>query len=92
MPRSSPFFREIPRTRHELTRRQLKLLRPFFRYSRVRDAYVLRLVGRRRGPVLRLKRHPRPAPIVRGGGPIAPKRAPAVGAGASRVPQKDPQR
>jgi hypothetical protein len=30
------------------------LLRPFFRYSRVRDAYVLRLIGNSRGPVLRL--------------------------------------
>ena len=32
------------------------MLKPFFRYSRVRDAYVLRLVGRRHGPVLRLIR------------------------------------
>jgi hypothetical protein len=32
------------------------MLKPFFRYSRVRDAYVLRLIGRRHGPVLRLIR------------------------------------
>ena len=37
-------------------RRTLTMLKPFFRYSRVRDAYVLRLVGRRHGPVLRLIR------------------------------------
>jgi hypothetical protein len=68
MSETGPFFREIPRPRHEVSRRQLKLLRPFFRYSRVRDAYVLRLVGRRRGPVLRLKsaRRRRPSkPVFR---------------------------
>ena len=31
----------------------LLMLRPFFRYSGSRDAYVLRLVGRKAGPVLR---------------------------------------
>jgi hypothetical protein len=31
-------------------------LRPLFRYSAARDAYVLRLVGNRRGPVLRRDR------------------------------------
>jgi hypothetical protein len=31
----------------------LTLVRPLFRFSRSRDAYVLRLVGDRRGPVLR---------------------------------------
>jgi hypothetical protein len=30
----------------------LALLRPFFRFSSSRSAYVLRLVGNRRGPVL----------------------------------------
>ena len=29
------------------------LLRPFLRFSYSRDAYVLRLIGNRRGPVLR---------------------------------------
>ena len=31
-------------------------LRPLFRYSRSRDAYVLRAVGQTRGPVLRPRR------------------------------------
>jgi hypothetical protein len=49
------------------------LVRPFFRYSRVRDAYVLRGIGRYRGPVLRLKRpglRPRPPRVadVKGAG------------------------
>ena len=30
----------------------LALLRPLFRYSPMRDAYVLRAIGARRGPVL----------------------------------------
>ena len=34
----------------------LFLLRPFFRYSLTRDAYVLRGVGRKRGPVLVTRR------------------------------------
>ncbi|MGP0103614.1 MAG: hypothetical protein ACLPUT_18580 [Solirubrobacteraceae bacterium] len=32
------------------------LMRPFLRYSASRDAYVLRVVGRRVGPVLRANR------------------------------------
>jgi hypothetical protein len=42
-----------PRPRHQVPHWLLVLLRPFFRYSVTRDAYVLRVVGRRRGPVLR---------------------------------------
>lgn len=34
----------------------LRLLRPIVRYSASRDAFVLRLVGKRVGPVLRPKR------------------------------------
>jgi hypothetical protein len=34
----------------------LVLLGPAFRYSRTRDAYVLRAVGNTRGPVLRIDR------------------------------------
>ena len=34
------------------------LLSPFFRYSLGRDAYVLRAVGNRRGPVLVVRREP----------------------------------
>lgn len=37
----------------------LTLLRPFFRYSRPRRAYVLRLFGARRGPVLVRRRNRR---------------------------------
>ncbi|HEY5198285.1 MAG TPA: hypothetical protein VIJ51_14795 [Solirubrobacteraceae bacterium] len=33
--------------------RTIAALGPLFRYSPVRDAYVLRIVGRRRGPVLK---------------------------------------
>jgi hypothetical protein len=41
-----------PRPRHEVHHAALLLLRPVFRYSRFRDAYVLRGVGNRMGPVL----------------------------------------
>jgi hypothetical protein len=34
----------------------LKAFTPFFRYSPSRDAYVLRVVGNRIGPVLRARR------------------------------------
>jgi hypothetical protein len=34
----------------------MTLLRPFLRYSRSRDAYVLRGIGAKTGPVLRLDR------------------------------------
>ena len=56
------------------------MLKPFFRYSRVRDAYVLRLVGRRHGPVLRLIRRssarPPGATIAAGGSAL--KRRPGA--------------
>jgi hypothetical protein len=35
------------------------LVRPLFRYSLSRDAYVLRLIGNSRGPVLRRERRAR---------------------------------
>jgi hypothetical protein len=57
-------LREIPRPRHVVTKRKLALLRPFFRYSRVRDAYVLRVIGRYHGPVLIVKRPQRRRPTV----------------------------
>jgi hypothetical protein len=43
----------VPRPRHSVPGWLLVLLRPLFRYSVTRDAYVLRAVGNRRGPVLR---------------------------------------
>jgi len=49
-------LRTIPRRRHYLSHRWLIVLAPLFRYCPLRDAYILRLVGRRVGPVLRLDR------------------------------------
>ena len=69
--------RETPRRRHMVNRRTIRLLKPFFRYSRVRDAYVLRLIGRHRGPALRLKRpglRPRPTRTTRGGPSVRGRR------------------
>jgi hypothetical protein len=63
MDRPNAAQRETPRKRHLVGKGTIRLVRPFFRYSRVRDAYVLRIIGRRHGPVLRLKRpglRPRP--------------------------------
>ncbi len=45
-----------PRPRHFVSRAVLLLVRPVFRYSASRDAYVLRLIGNTRGPVLRRER------------------------------------
>jgi len=44
------------RPRHYVSRATLALVRPLFRYSLSRDAYVLRVVGNSRGPVLRRDR------------------------------------
>jgi hypothetical protein len=49
-------MRTARRPRRYVARHWLLLARPLFRYSAVRDAYVLRVVGRRAGPVLRLDR------------------------------------
>jgi len=45
-----------PRTRHYVPRTVLVLSWPALRYSKTRDAYVLRLIGISRGPVLRRER------------------------------------
>ena len=42
-----------PRPRHEVPRGVRPLLKPFFRYSYSRDAWVLLGIGSRRGPVIR---------------------------------------
>jgi hypothetical protein len=47
-----------PRPRHDVPAPLLALLRPLFRYSEFRSAYVLRGVGHTRGPVLRSRRRP----------------------------------
>ncbi len=53
-------MRTVKRPRRYLPRQLKPLLTPLFRYSAARDAYVLRLVGRSTGPVLRFdRRRPR---------------------------------
>lgn len=49
------------RPRHYVSRTTLALARPLFRYSLSRDAYVLRLIGNSRGPVLRRERRSKQA-------------------------------
>ncbi len=49
-------MRTVRRPRRYIDRQWLILLRPALRYSRTRDAYVLRGVGHARGPVLRVDR------------------------------------
>lgn len=49
-------MRTNQRPRRYLTRHWLTLLTPAFRYSSSRGAYVLRGVGNRVGPVLRVDR------------------------------------
>jgi hypothetical protein len=44
------------RPRHFVSKLTLMLVRPLFRYSPSRDAYVLRAIGNTRGPVLRRER------------------------------------
>jgi hypothetical protein len=52
-------MRTVKRPRRYVARHWLLLARPLLRYSAVRDAYVLRGVGRRMGPVLRVDRRSR---------------------------------
>jgi hypothetical protein len=54
-------MRIVRRPRHYVARHWLMLMRPALRYSVSRDAYVLRGVGRRCGPVLRADRRRRRA-------------------------------
>lgn len=46
-------MRTVPRPRRYISRHLLMLLTPVMRYSSSRDAYVLRGVGGRMGPVVR---------------------------------------
>lgn len=48
--------RTVKRPRRYVARHWLLAMRPILRYSASRDAYVLRGVGRRVGPVLRVDR------------------------------------
>jgi hypothetical protein len=52
-------MRSAARPRRYVARLWLLALRPFVRYSATRDAYVLRVIGRRTGPVLRVDRRRR---------------------------------
>ncbi len=49
-------MRTVRRPRRYLSRQLKPFLMPLFRYSSAREAYVLRVVGRRIGPVLRFDR------------------------------------
>lgn len=49
-------MRSKKRPRRYVARHWLVLMRPILRYSALRDAYVLRFIGRRTGPVLRVDR------------------------------------
>ncbi len=49
-------MRTVRRPRRYLSRHLKPFLTPLFRYSTAREAYVLRVVGRRMGPVLRFDR------------------------------------
>ena len=44
------------RQRHEVPRVVTTICRPLFRYSTTRDAFVLRVIGNQRGPVLKERR------------------------------------
>jgi hypothetical protein len=46
-------MRTVERSRHYVPPLTLAVIRPLLRYCVVREAYVLRLVGERAGPVLR---------------------------------------
>lgn len=45
-------MRDNPRPRRPVSSTSLRLLRPLYRYSTARDAYVLRIAGGRYGPAL----------------------------------------
>jgi hypothetical protein len=54
-------MRSVPRPRRYVAPHWLLLVRPLFRYSTTRDAFVLRAVGNSTGPVLRPDRRSRRA-------------------------------
>jgi hypothetical protein len=49
-------MRTVKRPRRYVAPRLITFTRPVLRYSQPRDAYVLRVVGRKWGPVLRPER------------------------------------
>jgi len=67
-------MRSVPRTRHQVSPRAVRALSPFFRQSYGRDAYVLRGVGNRWGPVLQVRQtsaQPTPSSEAEGEQPMA---------------------
>jgi len=58
-------MRTVKRPRRYVAPRLITVGRPILRYSQPRDAYVLRLVGRKWGPVLRSERR-RPRMLAEG--------------------------
>jgi len=59
-------MRTYERPRRYLPRHRLLLLKPLFRYSTSRRAYVLRLIGDKTGPVLRSERRAKRQPRTNG--------------------------
>jgi len=59
-------MRTVKRPRRYVAQRWIAVGRPVLRYSQPRDAYVLRVVGRKWGPVLRSERR-RPRSLESGG-------------------------
>lgn len=53
-------MRDTPRPRRIVGPCVFALLRPVLRYSHSREAWVLRIVGNRHGPVLRRAERPTP--------------------------------
>ena len=76
--------RDIPRPRRPVSRRRARWLRVLgFRYSDFRDAYVLRLIGERYGPVYQVQREPQPGS---GGVVFHPVKAPQPPPGGGPEP------
>lgn len=88
-------MRDHPRPRRSVSPGALRLLRPLYRFSAARDAYVLRVAGGRHGPVLvdRTRLVPEPEPVVvlsqptgrfaRVGEPVAGEAVAGAGRGAA---------
>lgn len=49
-------MRTVPRNRHYVSKHLITVMWPIVRYSIARDAYVLRVIGRQTGPVLKIDR------------------------------------
>jgi hypothetical protein len=58
-------MRTTPRPRRTIRRSQQFWIRPLFRYSYTREAFVLRVVGRHIGPVLQIADEPSTPPRPR---------------------------